>query len=370
MKKKIVIIEDEEPVRMNLQLLLESEEFEVYTASDGEQGLKEIASRKPDLVICDMMLPIVEGYEVLKRMRLEESYRNTPFIFLTARNDKTSMRQGMELGADDYITKPFTMKEILTAINIRLEKMDLIEKNAELKMNELRLSMAHSLPHEFITPLSSIIGYSDMLIADKGNFEESIRQEMLESIYYNALRLNRLTQNFLLLAELEILATDKVKLNGFKTEITEAAEELIIGVASSKARSFDRLSDLEFDFEQSNITAPLSSSNLAKITEELVDNAFRYSEVAQKVHVTASLQNGNFVINITDNGRGLTQKQIAKIGAFIQFERKRYEQQGVGQGLSLVKRLVELHDGEFSISSVPGKLTVARVLIPVKVKTL
>ncbi|NWJ47199.1 MAG: response regulator [Chloroflexi bacterium] len=366
MKKKIVVIEDEEPVRMNLQLLLESEEFEVYSAADGEEGLKEIASRKPDLVICDMMMPVVEGYEVLKRMRREESYRNIPFIFLTARTDKNSMRQGMELGADDYITKPFTMKEILNAVNIRLEKVELIEKDTEQKMNELRLSMVNSLPHEFITPLSSIIGYSDMLISSKGSIREEVKQEMLESIYYNALRLNRLTQNFLLLAELEILSTDKNKLKALRAEITEFAEEIILGVASSKARSFERSSDLQLDLGQFSITAPLASAYLAKITEELVDNAFRYSEVNQKVYVTARIQNGNFVMNITDDGRGLTQEQIAKIGIFIQFERKRYEQQGMGQGLSLVKRIVELHGGEFSVSSVPEKMTVARVLIPVK----
>lgn len=119
---KILVIEDETSVRENILDLLEAESFETLAAADGTIGIDLAVSEVPDLILCDLMMPNIDGYEVLKKLNLQAATATIPFIFLTARTAKADLRKGMDLGADDYLTKPFTRSELLNAIMSRLEK--------------------------------------------------------------------------------------------------------------------------------------------------------------------------------------------------------------------------------------------------------
>ncbi|MEB3220069.1 MAG: EAL domain-containing response regulator [Nostocales cyanobacterium 94392] len=119
---KILVIEDEESVRENILDLLEAESFETIAAADGKIGLDLAISEIPDLILCDLMMPNLNGYEVLKKLHLQAATATIPFVFLTARTAKADFREGMNLGADDYLTKPFTRSELLNTIMSRLEK--------------------------------------------------------------------------------------------------------------------------------------------------------------------------------------------------------------------------------------------------------
>ena len=118
----ILIIEDEELIRDNLCLMLAESGYDVVTAGTGMTGVQKICERAPDLILCDIMLPGLDGYQVLKILRQSKTLFAIPFIFLTALADRDKWRKGMELGADDYITKPFTQNELLQAIEARLSK--------------------------------------------------------------------------------------------------------------------------------------------------------------------------------------------------------------------------------------------------------
>ena len=119
---KILVIEDEEPVRANILEILEAENFEAAGAENGQIGVDLALQHQPDLIICDIMMPDLDGYEVLTTLRENPATATTPFIFLSAKADRDDLRLGMELGADDYITKPCTCTELLSAIAIRLKK--------------------------------------------------------------------------------------------------------------------------------------------------------------------------------------------------------------------------------------------------------
>jgi len=119
---KIVVIEDQPQMRRNIAFMLEMEQFEVFAAEDGRQGLELVRQHKPDLVICDVMMPEVDGYAVLEQLRKEPETATLPFIFLTAKGDKPDVRQGMNLGADDYLTKPVARVDLLAAIRTRLAR--------------------------------------------------------------------------------------------------------------------------------------------------------------------------------------------------------------------------------------------------------
>ena len=138
---KILVIEDEQGVRENLLEILEAENFDTIGAENGHVGITWAWEHRPDLIICDVMMPELDGYEVLKLLRQDPVTETIPFIFLTAKADKADLRQGMELGADDYLTKPFTMAELLGAIASRLKRQASIARQSEQKLEALRTSI-------------------------------------------------------------------------------------------------------------------------------------------------------------------------------------------------------------------------------------
>lgn len=142
---KILVIEDELIVRDNIRERLENEGFETIGAEDGQAGVICAREQQPDLVICDVMMPELDGYEVINLMRQDPATATIPFIFLSAKSDKVDLRQGMELGADDYLTKPFTKAELLGAVAARLERQAAIARASAQQLVELRDSLAEQL---------------------------------------------------------------------------------------------------------------------------------------------------------------------------------------------------------------------------------
>lgn len=126
--KKILLIEDNDDIRNNTAEILELSNYEVIRAENGKVGIEKAIAEKPDLIICDIMMPVLDGYFVLQAVHKNEAIKNTPFIFLTAKTERADFRKGMELGADDYITKPFTGTELLNAVESRIKKIDMLKQ--------------------------------------------------------------------------------------------------------------------------------------------------------------------------------------------------------------------------------------------------
>ena len=116
----LLVIEDEAPLRANLVRLLTAEGYQVITAADGDEGIRRARADRPDLVICDILMPLVDGYGVLATLRSQPETAATPFIFLTASADKDDLERGLQSGANDYVTKPFKIADLLAAIKRRL----------------------------------------------------------------------------------------------------------------------------------------------------------------------------------------------------------------------------------------------------------
>jgi len=155
---KILVIEDEEAVRENLLDLLEAENFETITAANGKIGLSLAISEIPDLILCDIMMPEIDGYGVLSGLRQEPLTATIPFIFLSAKSAKSDFRQGMDMGADDYLTKPFTRTELLNAIINKLEKHAVLRKHLLTQSN---LQISNPRKHLLETNLRKLIQTED-----------------------------------------------------------------------------------------------------------------------------------------------------------------------------------------------------------------
>jgi CRP/FNR family transcriptional regulator, cyclic AMP receptor protein len=139
--KKILLIEDNEAIRDNTAEILELTNYKVYTAENGKKGVETALKEKPDLIICDIMMPVLDGYGVLHMLHKNSDTKNIPFIFLTAKTERNDLRKGMELGADDYITKPFSGMELLSAVESRLKKMDVIKEEYNTSTHALQEQM-------------------------------------------------------------------------------------------------------------------------------------------------------------------------------------------------------------------------------------
>jgi len=135
--KKILVIEDNEEVRENLEEILELHGYNVHGAQNGKIGVEQAIADPPDLILCDVMMPELDGFGVLNILSKKATTAHIPFIFLTAKSDKTDIRRGMNLGADDYITKPFYKDELLQVIETRMAKVERLRKATRSDANQL-----------------------------------------------------------------------------------------------------------------------------------------------------------------------------------------------------------------------------------------
>ncbi len=160
--KTILVIEDNEDIRENVAEILTLSDYKVLTAANGKEGVEAAQQNKPDLIICDIMMPGIDGYGVLHVLHKEPQTQNIPFIFLTSKSERSDFRAAMEMGADDYITKPFAGNELLNAIESRLRKNDIIKKSltSDLEgLNELRTAVSTGKTLEDLTAESNVSDY-------------------------------------------------------------------------------------------------------------------------------------------------------------------------------------------------------------------
>ncbi|MBD2003037.1 MULTISPECIES: hybrid sensor histidine kinase/response regulator [Cyanophyceae] len=360
---RILVIEDQEDLREIILEMLDNENFDALSAENGQVGIQLAQSYLPDLIICDVMMPELDGYGVLTNLRQNPATAMIPFIFLTAKASKADLRQGMELGADDYLTKPFTVKELLGAITARLEKKVAGDKQSQEKLDELRSNIVQSLPHELRTPLNGIMAFSQLLIESYDLMEKEEVLEMLSDINTSASRLNRLILNFLLYADLELIATKPERIQELRASQMNNPQKAIAEVARKIVQTAGREADLSLELQDAPLK--ISEANLKKIVEEIVDNACKFSATSTPIRVFSISENNTFTLGVSDQGRGMNVQQIANLGAYMQFNRKVYEQQGSGLGLILAKRLAELHGGQLTIQSIPNRQTTIHISLPI-----
>lgn len=355
--QKILIIEDEKLIRESIAELLTEEGFECYQAENGRTGISAAKKYLPDLILCDIKMPGLNGYNVLQEVRRDNITASIPLIFLSALADSKDVRAGMNLGADDYIAKPFLPEELIASIKSRLNRNEVNQQ----KIEQIRSSITKALPHELRTPLVSIIGYSQIMMDKFADTDANENYEFAKSIYQSGLRLNHLIRNFITYTKLELLSKDSSKLI---SPFVPLSISLIKSIAEKTAEQYKRGSDVSINLEKS--IAAISQNDLSLIFEEIIDNAFKFSTAGSTVSIKGYNSDGKYYIVISDKGRGLTAEQISQLGAYIQFEREHYEQQGAGLGLIISKRLTELYGGQFIINSIYGEKTEIIIVLPSK----
>lgn len=360
---KILVIEDEHSLRRDIIDMLSFEGHEVSGAENGVAGVQEALRLIPDLIICDIMMPELDGYGVLDALRGDEAAAAIPFIFLTARTDKSDLRSGMNRGADDYLTKPFAFKELLRSVNARLRRRRDIERTAERQLDALRDNIILALPHELRTPLTVILGFSDILNIDCETLPPTRIREISDHINTAAHRLYHMVENYLVYAQIELIVADAADLAALLDHRTPSPQTLLEGQAAQRAQFYAREADLKLDVQPAGAVQMLADY-FQKAVSEVIDNAFKFSAPGAEVRVSAAARGKRYVIAVRDSGRGMTADEIGQVGAYMQFNRHFYEQQGSGLGLIIARRLAELHAGGLEISSARGAGTTVTLSLP------
>jgi CheY-like chemotaxis protein/anti-sigma regulatory factor (Ser/Thr protein kinase) len=358
---KILVIEDEAGVRDSIVDILNAEDFIVDSAANGEEGLRQIREFKPDLVICDVMMPVLDGFGVLQQIRQDPALATLPFVFLTAKAERGDFRSGMDLGADDYLTKPFTHDDLLRMIHTRLGAKSAVEDKTQQQLSALRSSISTALPRELGAPMREVLRLATTLIEEAETLEPEEVVTLAKAIHRSAQRTARLTQNVMLFAKLERLSPEQISAQTLQHQRTDRADSVITEIAQTLAADYLREDDLEISLER--LELPMSEAQLRKVCEELLDNAFKFSEVGTPIKIFGSHSDGKVTFYVIDYGQGMTADEIAHVGAYLQFEPES-EATGTGLGLTIAKRLVELHRGDVLIESIPGQQTIVRVALP------
>jgi signal transduction histidine kinase len=350
---KILVIDDEDAIREAVAAILAMRGYEVFVAADGRQGIEQAFSKLPDLVLCDIAMPELDGYGVLQRLRDHPATVTLPFIFFSGRGERSDIRQGMKLGADDYLPKPFTPDELVETVESRLQRQKLVNERYQQEIDALRLQISRSLPHELRTPLHGILGSTSFLLSSLEDLEPEVLRQMLECIDLSGKRLFELTQKYSLYINLDRMARSSDQLAQCRKARLEHPTFVLEDVALAQSTRAQRTQDL--DLQVVDAIAWIDAENFGYLAQELISNAFKFSEVGTPVQIIAHPLQDQYVLEVRDQGRGMTPEQITHVGAYRQFNRDYYEQQGSGLGLAIVQRIIQLFEGDMTIQSALGQ---------------
>ena len=369
----ILIVDDNQTNRDVLSNYLTKDGFKVLPQPSGEAALLALQTHTPDLILLDIIMNGMDGFQTCAKIKADEATKDIPIIFMTALSDTDDKVKGFELGAVDYIIKPFQYQEVLarvkTHLTIQQLRKSLESKNADLEaalarerlmLDELRLSLSLSLPHELRTPLTVILGFSSFLTNAEQFPDKEHVLEYGNAIYRNGLRLHRLVENALLYANLKLIKYTSHDMLLSQRDQPHNIKRILRSVALQRAKETERQEALVMAI--ADVFARVSPTNFEKVITELIDNAFKFSRRGTPVTINTILTDTECIISITDHGRGMTQEQTNSIGAYMQFGRKQQEQQGTGLGLIIAYLLAELEGGRIVFDSEPELGTSVRLI--------
>jgi signal transduction histidine kinase len=360
-KKTILIVDDEKRNIKLLKAYLMTDQYNILEALNGEEALKMTADFKPDLVLLDVMMPGIDGFEVCKRLKQDDKTQMVPVIMVTALMEKEYRIRALEAGADDFLSKPVDRTEVLirvkSLLRIKSYHDDLLESYKEIavkndrlqELDKMKEGLTHMVVHDLNNPFMAISGSLEMLLMDKELFPESQIQTLEHCIEY-CKDIRRLIQGLL-----DIHKMEKGKLQPNK-EMTDPVE-LIDGVMEQFLPKIEKKQiSLSFPKPENGVFVEMDRALIKRVVANLLNNAIRHTPDSGRIeiNVDSTLLKGDLCISIKDTGSGLETEYHEKI--FDKFEQAHLKQKGVasgtsGLGLAFCKLAIEAHEGEIWVES-------------------
>lgn len=362
----ILIVEDNAIVMESIAESLRVNGYNVLQALNGLEAIPLAQTHLPHVILSDIMMDGMDGYTLLNELRKDPATALIPFLFMSAKTDFDDIRFAMNLGADDYITKPFTPTSLVTTIKTRLSKHAMMQSAVHDKIKQLTENLAYAMPHELRIPMTAIMGCADLI---KRNLDPLNTEEILlcsELIDTSVRRLYRLIEQFNHYAQLTLIEADAARRKQLYSQLTMYSGDTIREFTLEEATRNGRNHDITIEDNIGDAILPIKPYYLEMIVREVLNNAFKFSPQDSPIRIVLSKTAEHYSIIVQDKGRGISKQHIRSIEAFTQFDRQQYEQQGVGLGLALVRKILDLYSGKFLIQSEQGTGTTVQLTLPLE----
>lgn len=368
----LILIVDDTPA--NLRLLshvLSKKGYNHVEASTGKEAVQLAKEHEPDLILLDIMMPDMNGYEVIKEIKSDEFIQDIPIIFLSSLADTDDKIQGFKSGGVDYITKPFQKEETLARINthlkIRFLQKQLNERIKVLRQREIELSrlnqkkddLVRMVSHDIKNPLTGIIGLVKLMReSDKISAEE--QKQMLSVVEESGSNLLNMVREVL---DRESKKTEPETLDYSAVQVSELLERVI---SMNKAKSVVKEISLNYTVHPKKLEAVIDVNKVEIAVNNLVANALKFTPSKGEIYVKASLDDHHLLFEVKDTGIGIPKKMQSDLFKDpLKHSREGTSGEvGTGLGLDIVQLYVELHGGEIWVESELDKGTHFFIKIP------
>jgi len=369
----ILLVEDDYSIldgMADLLLVFDLEyDIRVLKATNGEEGLAVMEKETPDLIISDIMMPRMNGFEFLARVRNNPAWVHIPFIFLTAKGKKEDILEGRRSGAELYITKPFVSEELLELVKTQLDRTFELQDARQRKLDNLKRNILQLLNHEFRTPLTYVTAYYEMLADSLVSLEDNAHlQEYLRGIQVGSQRLTRLVEDLITIMEIRT-GEAAAAFDREARPVGKVGELLRQRARAPQARAAEQ--GIAFHYEIAPDLPPVFGvpALLGDALDRLLDNAVKFTASRRggpnEVRVRAASRNDQVVLSVEDSGVGFpTHVRDQLFELFFQHNRELMEQQGSGAGLAIAKGLVDLHGGVIEAESEEGAGSRFSIVLP------
>jgi len=366
---KNILIVDDTPDNINvLKNILTPDGYQFYISTNGELAINVATKNIPDLILLDVMMPGIDGFETCKRLKNIEATKDIPIIFITAKNEPEDIVKGFNFGGVDYITKPLRSEEVCARVKTHLtikNLMDELEDKNKLleETNELKNKFIGMASHDLRNPLASITGFSKILIEEKDDLTDEEIDEFSHIIFSVSTNMSNLVENIL---DVSIIESGKLELKYQKHSISELIQERI-----KIFKAFGNKKNIEICFNNSIIPEFLfDSDRITQVIDNLLSNAVKFSPHEKKIVVTLEQDNNFAKVSIKDQGPGINEEDKAKL--FDPFQKLSAKPTGgeksSGLGLTIAKKLIEGHKGTIEVISEKNIGTTFSFSIPLEVK--
>lgn len=369
----ILVVEDDPAILEGMIDLLRffggDYQITVQTATNGEEGLGALSRHAPDLIISDIIMPRMNGFEFLAAVRANPRWVHTPFIFLTAKGKKEDIFEGRRSGAELYITKPFNGAELLELVKTQLDRTFELRRAREQRLDSLKRNVLQLLNHEFRTPLTYVTAYYEMLADSLGEMGDvATLQEYLRGIQVGSARLTHLVEDMIRIIE--------IRTGEARTHFQREAQPIenvgvLLRQRTRLVRGQAKQHGIRIEEEIAAGLPPVfgAPSLLSDMIDRLLDNAIKFTAVQTEqekvIRVSARAEGGEVFLTVADTGIGFPPHISGLLfDVFYQYNRERLEQQGSGAGLAIVKGYAELHQARVDAESQVGAGSSFSVVLP------
>ncbi len=359
----VLVVDDDPTILDSIADVLRVSGYNCLTAANGIEALQVMQQHAPDLIVADIMMPKMDGYQFYEAVRQNAVWVSIPFIFLSAKGEQSDIRYGYDMGADHYLTKPFELEDLLVAIRSRLRRISDIQAAAQTEVEETKQQLLNIFGHELRTPLTYIYGYLSLLHEGEERLGEEAKDEILQAMHRGVDRMVKLVEDLLLIVYIDSGAAE-VEMSRYSQhvdlnlEIQQAVREQR---KKAEARGIGISMVVPYDLVVRGVPAYIQD-----IFARLIDNAIKFGKPEGRVWIRAEASGGFVKVSVRDDGVGIPpDKQKVIFERFHQIDRDRMEQQGVGLGLAIAERLVRLHNGDIRVESQPGQGSTFTVRLPV-----